>query len=187
MQVIFEGPDGAGKTTITERVAKILGVPRIKASVLHDDAKTYTTTFNELLAMSLKPDIIIRDRWYYPSDTIYNPIVAGRMSVFSSGDIEYIEQQLDNVNTLVIIVVAETAALVDRIGIRGDDYIEHSHLTKISEAYSKFILRTKLRTKVLNTTHFSIDLATSHAVNFIKEFYYERYGAEYGSSDNSSN
>lgn len=187
MQIIFEGPDGSGKTSISERVAEILKVERIKASVLHDDQKTFDTTLEELGVMVFSQELVIRDRWYYPSDTIYNPIIVNKPSAFCEADITLIEHHLKMVPALFLIVTADEEVLAKRLSIRGDDYIKSDHLSPILSGYQSFIDSTGVSYQIIDTTDIDIDTAVEQAILHIKAFYRERRGMEYGCSDNSSN
>jgi thymidylate kinase len=187
MQVIFEGPDGAGKTSMSEKVAEILKAKRIKAVVLHDDKLTKDTAFEELRDMQQSSEITIRDRWYYPSDTIYNPVVADKPSAFSVADRTVIQHALYMVGTLVIVVIADVSVLIERVGARGDDYIQSKHIPDIYHGYQDFVEHVALPYEIIDTSDITIIEATELAVQMIEKFYYERFGVAYADRNDSTN
>jgi deoxyadenosine/deoxycytidine kinase len=187
MQVIIEGPDGAGKTSISLLVAEALAATRIKATVLHDDLLTRDVAYEELKAMYYSPLITIYDRWYYPSDTIYNPIVADKPSAFSPTEIVKIENNLNRVGALVIIVTADISILTERVGARGDDYIQSHHIPDIYHGYQDFIEYTTLPYVVVDTTDITVVDAVLIILKQIHAFYYERFGVHYEGRNNSTN
>lgn len=154
MRIIVEGPDGAGKTTLIAALAQRLDLKVVRHS--HADfkrlAKVVGCDPGELLRRHIEEilednitlaDGYIHDRWYYPSDVIYCPIVEGHTSPiapYAAG----IEAKLKELQVLVIYVRADVATLQSRLAARGDDYVQAQQLEQILAAYELFVDNTEI-------------------------------------------
>lgn len=78
MRIILEGPDGAGKTTLAERMAKKLGLPVMHLTGIKDE-KLLTKQFN----IALNSEDVILDRYIF-SNLAYHAVFGGTLATQDS-------------------------------------------------------------------------------------------------------
>ena len=123
MIIILEGPDGSGKTTLAEQLAK-----QTKYLILH---RTQPKTDEEKARMMSEYLQVIRtgknmifDRCWY-SEMVYGPIMRDA-SVISYPEMYELERQLSKTGALLIYCTGKPEVLWKRSHTRGEDYINHS-------------------------------------------------------------
>lgn len=154
MNIIIVGPDGSGKTTLAKELAAHLGFKYHKCDYRQENKPE--------LALSLLEEQInvVYDRFYYPDDVIYCKIKDIEQDEAYWKRYNDVLDKMEQRNTLVILVVADTEELITRIATRGDDYIEPSDINRIQELYHRwiqFIDSRKIATTIIDTTDESID------------------------------
>lgn len=170
MNVIFIGPDGAGKTTLAKQVAEKLGFVYHKCDYRQEDKP------NLALQLLDKQINVVYDRFYYPDDVIYSKIKGEH-----EGDDDYwacyndVLAKLEKTNTCVIYVTASTEALMERLNVRGDEYIDINEetLERIKELYGRFLRSLdsrRIATTIIDNTdpQLSIDVCVDHCVTTIQ-------------------
>lgn len=175
LNVIFVGPDGSGKTSISSVVAQRLsgeGFVYHKCDYRQDDKP-------ELALQLLNESNIIFDRFYYPDDIIYSRIVWEREHSEEPMDwnTDYwkkynkVVENLCNVNTLVIYVDASDAVLQKRAAAWADNYVKVEELQKIRTLYQRwmqFISTLPVIVCTLDTSEDGIEVGADKCVEFIR-------------------
>jgi NTP pyrophosphatase (non-canonical NTP hydrolase)/gluconate kinase len=144
VNVIFIGPDGSGKTTVSKMVAERLaaeGFTYHKCNYEQDDKPNLAQT---LLASQTN---VIYDRFYYPDDILYSRIhwdkdhPEGPSMDWGTDYWKSYNRVLDtlcNLNTVFIFMVASEEELQKRAKAWKDTYIDVEDLHKICVLYSRW-------------------------------------------------
>lgn len=133
MFLILVGPDGAGKTTLANKLADHFGLKYIKRD------KPYTqedkdNMFKSYLEVIENEDNVIYDRYLY-CEKVYGPIMRDE-NVVTWEQLHEIELALAKKKAIVIHCTDNTDALWERCNSRGEDYVtSHSQLDKIRRGY----------------------------------------------------
>lgn len=175
VNVIFVGPDGSGKTTISKAVAERLaadGFTYHKCDYQQDEKP-------DLSLRLLSEDInVIYDRFYYPDDIIYSRVKHERDSEDPMDwETPYWKKYnevlnlLCELNTVYILVTANEETLKQRSSAWADDYISTEDLSKISALYDRwkrFIVTRPIVLFELDTTEQSVDDCVQACVDNIR-------------------
>lgn len=143
MILIFEGPDGAGKSTMIEAVKTIAeadGVPTSiwRAGPFPADSNAKREYALPLTSLTASQDwLVIMDRWHV-GELVYGPLLRG-VSRLSEEERCWIEGYLKTCGAVIIYLTATTEELIRRVGVRGDDLIKAEQLDHIREAYEVLI------------------------------------------------
>lgn len=130
MNIVFIGPDGAGKSTIAKEWSEKFDMPIIKNDYREVDklSKMYE---------HLERDNVIFDRLFYPDHLIYSKIKGNELSEEELEAWEDLRLLLPFTDIVYIYVTAPDELLYRRLSKRGDDYIEFEDIPKIKEEYGK--------------------------------------------------
>jgi hypothetical protein len=154
--ILFEGPDGVGKTSIAKGLSQATGIPYFKMNSEHDnwrkgkfrEALEFDQTYLSQFLRQTGCSVIIDRAW--PSEWVYS-------RVFKRDTNHLILQQLD----------LEWAALGAKIIIpwrqdysknREDELIPKEKLKSIHDKYFDFIRWTKCNVIPLNVDYYKDDL-----------------------------
>lgn len=150
MIVVFEGPDGAGKSTLiehlvnvyeTERAIAAAGPSGVTSSVwsrgpFPDGSDAWAEYL--LPASGLFPCqdwLVVMDRWHL-GELVYGPLLRGQ-SRLSAPQRGYVDAFLHHVGAVMVYLTATSEMLARRLGERGDDLIKTEQLPTISLAYDR--------------------------------------------------
>lgn len=145
MIIIFEGPDGAGKSTMIEAVKqKHLDeghapetVQIWRAGPFPQDSDAWREYVLPLTSLYPSRDwLVLIDRWHL-GELIYGPLLRGQ-SRLSLDQRTWIEGYLRTFGAVMVHLTATLEELTRRLGERGDDLIKTEHLPKILEGYAKY-------------------------------------------------
>lgn len=175
IHVIIDGPDNGGKSTLAAKLKEQVKGEHHKAITLQDDQLTFDTVVQYLANFREHDEIVIWDRWYYPTDLIYNPVLVGRQSPLAP-HVRFIEALLNVGNTIILHVTADPADLIARFQVRGDEFITEEMYEAILRNYNTFMSHTKLPVRVINTTNHNELVTLELAKIYIEQFYEERMG-----------
>ena len=132
MNVIFVGPDGSGKTTLSKQVAARMGFEYHKCDYRQQDRPTLAQT---LLDEQID---IVYDRFYWPDDLLYGVLKE------SGHPEEYVEQyhtvlqKLSERNTLFIYVTCDLDELKQRSTQWADNYVHTDELEQLLDLYQQW-------------------------------------------------
>ena len=147
MWVALEGPDGAGKTTLAQKLAKRIEVESgCQAEVNHvGPPASFETVVDENLERRLsyvpgkQQVVFVRLHWGCP---VYGPIYRPELNIDGYGDLgpnrwKYIELSLAAIGAVTVLVTGDPDVLVARINERGDDYVDTKDIRQICETYER--------------------------------------------------
>lgn len=166
MLIIVEGPDGAGKSTLIQRLVNELGDtnPRDKVEVLKKGPPHPTQhPLDEYVTplLSYRPGLghhIICDRWHV-GEWIY-PEVLGRTTQADRAVWYYTEMFLASRGALVFYPRTPVDVIKERVTRRGDDLVAVHQLAKVFAGYD--YMRDQ---HLLPYRHWTVD--TTHAVQTV--------------------
>lgn len=141
VNVIFIGPDGSGKTTVSKIVAEKLGFKYHKCDYRQDDKPQ--------LSLDLLNDQcnVVYDRFYYPDDTIYSRIKLEKDHPGEQMDwstpywkkYQLVRNLMADLNTVIIYIDADDEVLKERSKAWADDYISLEDIGNIRTLYHRFL------------------------------------------------
>lgn len=132
MNIVFIGPDGAGKSTIAKEWSEKFGMSIIENDYRESDKLPKTLEYLDL-------DNTIFDRLFYPDHLIYSKIKGNELSkeeLEAWGDLRLL---LPFKDIAYVFVTAPDELLYERLSKRGDDYIEFEDIPKIKQEYEEFL------------------------------------------------
>ena len=167
--IIFDGPDGCGKTNIAQALASAIGVPYFKNSAEHKyfrsnpdyfiDAIRYVDTYFTSYLEATGQSIILDRAW--PSEWIYSQVM-GRdtdMDVLKSLDTRHAK-----LNTIIIIPHRTSYVDVD------EQYDEvKARLEQIDTKYKEFAEWSQCHTLLMNVHSEDLQRQLSIIVNFMQD------------------
>lgn len=161
MNIVFEGHDAAGKSTILKEVAKVLGysirgrITRVGPDkVMAAHGKDIWRKGNWVL-----------DRCYWLSDYIYEPIYSGKPSVYDSTNIFFMK----DINTLLVHVHCDESALVERLFDRGDELYSVEQIKDARTRYLNFFNRYQEDYIDINTTDKSVETCVNEIITELRK------------------
>lgn len=120
MIIILEGPDGSGKTTLANKLAKQTGYPIIHFTRPTTEEETQAM-FDEYFKLVRKTKNAILDRCWY-SEMVYGPVMRG-VSHIAYPQMYALEEQLCRNGAMLIYCTGPQGVLWDRCQARGEDYV----------------------------------------------------------------
>ena len=127
VNIIVVGPDGAGKTTLIERLSKLLNMPVTKCDYRTEDKIKASMEY-----LDSQIDVIY-DRFFFPDDIIYSYIKQQEHKDYSE-----VESKLRVSNPVIIYVTAPLEELEKRSEAWADDYVKVNDLNDIMWEYEEF-------------------------------------------------
>ena len=155
MQIILDGCDGTGKTTVSEKLANKLGCNIIRWTYAGD--RSYQA-YLDLMSC----DNVVHDRSFI-SEMIY-PKYFGRDSRLDASIVPILFDVIKSFGIKTFILTAKPETILERIGKRGDEFIDDNEkLVQINQDYLD-IAKEKGFT-VIDTTDKTIDEIVEEIIN----------------------
>lgn len=150
MLCAIEGPDGGGKTTLVDKIKKLLP----DAKYLHfGPPKTWPLEEYVLALQDYVPGSgqhIVCDRLHL-GEWVYGPVYRGG-SQLNEAAMLFMSAFLQAKGAVIAYMDAPDGELIDRVARRGDDYINIEHLPRLARAY-RVLRRDEQCTHLVNPTH----------------------------------
>ena len=157
MILILDGPDGAGKTIFARSLAYIFNLDYVKAYRIADETERQ---YRVLEDMKMIDEGVIKnvvyDRYYYPSDLVYEPTFHKRESILRQHK-EYIEKTFRENDVIFVYCTAAPSKLRERFKKTPQDDLDSEHLEHVSKLYEEFIKEATVTVIVMDTTKGAID------------------------------
>lgn len=173
MIVNFIGVDKTGKTTLIDEVASELEWPvkRFKAPFTNEQIESNVW---EVIDTHERDELDgLYERWNYPEDLIYGPVIEGQDSVLKVWG-PNIEIRLLEIGCLFVYTTASLQLIARRINLAGGDYyIKLKHVPILRKAYLSFLERTRIPYIEVDTTYLSIKENVDKIIIRIKEALHE--------------
>ena len=138
MIILIEGPDGAGKTTLANKLADILHCENVHMSYpkTEEEKQQMFQQYLAIITSNSNKNIILDRCWY--SEMVYGPVKREK-SYISLGQMIQLEHCVNNNGGGFIIYCTGSAKdLYERSKIRGEDYINSSNeLSVVVDLYEK--------------------------------------------------
>lgn len=140
MIIIIEGADGAGKTTLANKLAEQTGFP-----IVHRSNPKSEEEKKQMMAMYIQTikenKNCIFDRCWY-SEMVYGPVMRDK-SYISEEQMYVLEDMLNQVGAVIIHCTASKKVLWSRCKKRGEDYIKRRRtLGKIRDGFIRVLEAT---------------------------------------------
>jgi thymidylate kinase len=138
--VIIEGADGAGKTTLAERLRDVLGLVYEHVGPPDDKDKAFVEYLERIQKFCGESDVVF-DRFHWGSQ-VYGQVFRGRRDL-SAREFNYLEEELDRHGTVCILCAPPWSHVVENrrqrasIGELDPRGFEDS-VEKLATVYTKF-------------------------------------------------
>jgi len=137
MLIVLEGVDGAGKTTLTQRIMSTLPAETLRlhsGPLKGDPLKEYLWRLR-----AYQPDSyqnIICDRWHV-GELIYGPLFRGQ-SKLTPEMLTYIEMFLDKLGAYKLVVTADLMTIRQRLTDRGENLLATNDVGMVWDFYNEY-------------------------------------------------
>lgn len=150
--ICFTGPNGAGKSTIANTLSKLLS-----CKYKHfDKVETLEEGRNEyfgFLKMLNNDDFYIIDR-FYECEAVYPKLYRG----YELNYLLDIESEINKNHLFMFVyVTADLQTIIDRVNIRGEDYVKQEHFGKEREFFDNFFKEQHLPFINIDTTMTTVE------------------------------
>ena len=150
--IIIEGIDGAGKSTLFDRIVK--KIPNKYDRVLvHKGVPEYEDPEREYchqLSWLRNNHFMVSDR-YHVGELIYGPIYRGK-STTEGYWFNRIEERLDQLKAVKIILLPDLDVILERIAERGEDYLQPEPFQQVWDFYNDFAKANPSWTKITDNS-----------------------------------
>jgi len=157
MFIIVEGPDGAGKTTLIEKLRQQFNNQFSNCEVIHfgkiDDPSKYFDIYMQAIAEQYESmiDVTILDRCWY-SDRVYGPIMRNKEEMSKEKARRLDQAVVESGGGMIIYCDAPTHVLWTRCRKRGETYItKPEQIIAIAELYKEEMKESLLPVIYYNT------------------------------------
>lgn len=162
MNIIIEGPDATGKTTIADKI-----LAKHKLSVLHDTGKTKNDKYYYFDL--LHQDNFIFDRFHL-SEYIF-PQIYGRAAKLTWQDFNFINEEQIKTNTyFILFITSDMNVLNERLKARG----EYNYLEEIIPQNELFTLYADYLKKYNYNNFIVVDIANLDNYKILDDWLIEK-------------
>lgn len=148
------GSDCSGKTTLINRLQESLNWEVVKGSSFELSSCSNEELYQKFEEMTHFENVIF-DRFIYCNE-VYAPLYKD-FALLTDDQRREIESKISN-RVIIIYLEAEMDTLIERMNLRGDDYVTVDKLAEIKEKYNESISKIKnVEVLKFNTTYKSTD------------------------------
>jgi thymidylate kinase len=151
--IILEGNECCFKTTIAEKLSKLLNIPVIKGSSFEHSKCTNEELFNKFKEFADLDNVVI-DRFIY-SNKVYATLYED-FAILSNEQREKIEDLIKK-KAKVYYLFADDEIIKARITIRGDEYVNEDEVNAINHEFAQVISDSNLIIQWYDTFEWSSD------------------------------
>ena len=137
--IIIEGIDGAGKSTLVERIKKSVP-PHFDVVLTHKSQPKHKEADREYcyqLSWLRNNHFFIADR-YHVGEMIYGPIYRSN-SIVDEDAFDRIEQSLDKLNAVKVVLLPSKKTVKQRLKERGEDFLKPEYVDEVYNFYKDFL------------------------------------------------
>ena len=134
MQIIFEGADTVGKSTLARALAREMQLP-IRGRITRAVGDPFEACQKDW-DIETKDNVIL-DRCYYISDMVYEPIYNGQQSRFASNKLHW-DIELYHPKRVVVYVTCDDSAMRTRYQEVGDELYDFKQIQEAKRRYKEF-------------------------------------------------
>ncbi len=159
MIVNFIGVDKTGKTTLIDEVALELGwgVQRYRAPFTRKQIQQNVQRVITEHEAATNNYNMLYERWNYPEDLIYGPVIEGKTSILEPLRIA-IEHRLLPLGCLFVYTTAPLPLIRRRFKLaKGDYYVPVKKIGKLEKAYLEFLEQTAIPYITIDTDRPTIE------------------------------
>lgn len=166
MNVILEGLDAAGKTTLAEKLRDKYGM-----SIIHSTTKTRNDLSYHIDHLDYQNNVVF-DRFHF-GEYVY-PIIYGRPAKVAEDEFDIINRRIiDNNDMFIVFVTSDMSIINERLIARG----EEDYLPEMDAQNTHF---TEFANKFKNTYNYKnfyiIDIAEENAYDKLDKWIEEHFG-----------
>ncbi|MAE81760.1 MAG: hypothetical protein CMB80_03410 [Flammeovirgaceae bacterium] len=168
--IIFEGPDGCGKTNISMALSKILDIPYFKNRAEWDFFENDPAYFKNCLTygapfllsyLQQSQASVIEDRGH-PSEWVYSRVFNRETN---EKVLELVDQKYADLGAKIIVPVrSDYTGVVDQF-----DSVNAEKLDRIHDVYTEFLKWTACETLVINVDDENLDRELNEIMHFLGE------------------
>ena len=134
MNIIIEGPDGAGKSTLANQLASALNLEIVHFVAPVDDSSQFEMYRNFMIDAR---NVILDRAWY--SDMVYGPIYRGKAEI-RADLMRELERGCED--TILIYCTGSWQAMWDAATQRGENYVKtYREFEKVCSKYDEVMLK----------------------------------------------
>lgn len=134
-KIIVEGVDGAGKSTFADRLSKEINFDIIQGSSFEIAAKGVDYMYQHMDNL-LDMERVIIDRFYL-SNYIYARLFD-KKKLSNKQIVNLTQKSLDK--TITILLLPSYDLIVNRLRVRGDEYVETKDVRQILDKYNDLLI-----------------------------------------------
>lgn len=138
MLIVLEGVDGAGKSTLADRLIHALGDEHLRlhqGPLKGDPLKEYEWELGRMYSPSSGIHIVA-DRWHV-GELVYGPLYRG-VSKLTPAMTRHVELYLDKLGAYKVVVSENIHVINKRLKSRGEDFLQDHHVGLVWDFYNEW-------------------------------------------------
>lgn len=161
--IVVTGQDGVGKTTIVNKLIEIYNAKThhfMQPKNMEDAKNDYYNFLN-----NITNGTYILDR-FYEGEMIYAPLYRNYKMNYLNEMENYIKEKY---NLVFIWVTADLEIILNRINVRGEDYVKSTDHSKLKELFDNFFKSQTMPYIKIDTSTINLDDNINNIKKYLKE------------------